>query len=272
MTPYERYCAQMKERGLKPTMNEVQLHEAWGIKTEADHIPLVARKSATGKRVEPSLHNHGANKKDTNPPLKVNLLDTPKPTSNELLQVLENRLNAKKKSPKLKAVKPPKIKAVKVPKPPKVSKPKAVLKYSTPEEKRLRTNMLYAERMKKKREAEGKTGRFLMESLSPEEQLEHKRIQRKQYREAHKAKYGVKVLNVEEIERKKQIAREWYARNREKRWIVRNEYIATNPEARALKNQAVRVWEEKNREHRREYSRQWALAKRKKLREETLAA
>ena len=251
MTPYERYCAQMKERGLKPTMTEAQIHEAFGIKTEDTHAPLVFRKSV----------------KQSKPQLK-----TDAPTANELLNVLTDRLKEKKETKKPKVVKPAKIKAVKVPKPPKISKPKVCLSLMTPEERRLHTNTLYTLRMKKKRESEGKTGRFLMESLSLEEQVEHKRIQRKQYRIAHKAKYGVKVLTPEENEHKKQIAREWYAQNREKRRLVRNEYMATNPEAKAKRSEAVHKWEEKNRDHRREYSRQWALAKRKKLREETLAA
>lgn len=260
MSPYENYCNSMKERGLKPTMTEAQLHEAWGIKSVDEYIPLVARKSATARNVQATLNNHVA---DVGKTIKKN-------EQASLLGVLKNRIKDKKKKPK--AVKLPKIKAVKPPKLPKVLKPKVDLKSMTPEEQRMHKNKLYAARVKKKREAEGKTGRFLMSSLSVEEQAQRKRLQRKQHRETSKTKHGVKVMTPEEMQRKREIANAWYAKNKEKRRLIRNEYMATNPEAKVKRNEAVRKWEEKNREHRREYARLWALEKRKRLREESLCA
>lgn len=268
MTPYERYCFIMLEKGLEPTMDEAELHKAWGIKIEdkEEHIPFVARNSSTARNVHATLNNHISN---TDKKVKKN-------DQSVLLGVLENRLKDKKKSPKPKAVKPPKIKVVKppkIPKPPKEPKPPKVnLKAMSPEERRIHTNTLYRLRMEKKRKEQGKAGRFLMSSLSAQEQEEHKKLQRKQYRETSKAKHGVKVMTPEEMQHKRDIANAWYAKNKEQRRIKRNEYIATNPEARIKRNEAVRKWEEKNREHRREYSRLWVLEKRKRLREETLCA
>lgn len=117
MTHHERYQAIMKEWGLEPTMNEAQVHEAWGIKSEEEeHIPLVARKSASRRNVEPTLENHGSSKGSSKTTLKINLLDTPSPSSSGLLDVLDNRINEKKK-PKAETLpkvpkpryKPPKI-------------------------------------------------------------------------------------------------------------------------------------------------------------------
>lgn len=268
MSPYERYCFIMIDKGLEPTMDEAQLHEAWGIKTEdkEEHIPFVARNSSTARNVSTTLNNHVT---DVGKKVKKN-------DQSVLLSVLENRLKDKKKFPKPKAVKPPKIKVVKppkIPKPPKEPKPPKVnLKAMSPEERRIHTNTLYRLRMEKKRKEQGKEGRLLMSSLSAQEQAEHKRLQRKLYREASKAKHGVKVMTPEEMQRKRDIANAWYAKNKEQRRIKRNEYMATNSEARIKRNEAVRKWEEKNREHRNEYSRQWASQKRKRLREETLCA
>ena len=61
MSPYyERYCSDCKKFGYKPTMTKKELHEAWGIKDEADHIPLVARQSkkGTAKNTIPTLETH----------------------------------------------------------------------------------------------------------------------------------------------------------------------------------------------------------------------
>lgn len=59
MTPYEKYCSEMKARGLKPTLSEPQLLEAWGIKPKEEvHIPFIARKSSSHKNVKPTLSEH----------------------------------------------------------------------------------------------------------------------------------------------------------------------------------------------------------------------
>lgn len=58
MTPYEKYCNSMKELGFKPTMTETQLHEAWGIKREDEHIPILVRPKKNDRLVAPSLEVH----------------------------------------------------------------------------------------------------------------------------------------------------------------------------------------------------------------------
>jgi len=102
VTPHERYQAMMKERGLEPTMDEAELHKAWGIKTEdkEEHIPFVARKSSTARNVHATLDNHVA---DVGKKVKKN-------DQSDLLGVLENRLKEKKKLPKQNAEKRPRVK------------------------------------------------------------------------------------------------------------------------------------------------------------------
>ena len=78
---YEAYLSEMKRlNATPPYMSEAQVLESAGIEIEdkEEHISFVARKSATGKRMEPSLHNHDQPKKMSKSPVKVNLLDIPK--------------------------------------------------------------------------------------------------------------------------------------------------------------------------------------------------
>jgi hypothetical protein len=78
---YEIYLNEMKRLGATPPyMSEAQVIESAGIEIEEEevHIPFVARQSATGKCIEPSLHNHEQPKKLSKPPVMVNLLDIPK--------------------------------------------------------------------------------------------------------------------------------------------------------------------------------------------------
>jgi hypothetical protein len=48
----------MKERGLKPTMSEAQLLEAWGIKTEEEHVPLLVRPKKDARLIHPTFKEH----------------------------------------------------------------------------------------------------------------------------------------------------------------------------------------------------------------------
>src|SRR3990167_6017661 len=78
---YETYLSDMKRLGATPPyMSEAQVLASAGIEIEEEevHIPFIARQSATGKCIEPSLHNHEQPKKLSKPPVMVNLLDIPK--------------------------------------------------------------------------------------------------------------------------------------------------------------------------------------------------
>lgn len=248
LTQYQKYCNLCEDKGIyNPYKTEADYNRAYGI-LEEEAVPLVLRSKHRSSiddhaRVVNQIRDARAKKKRET---RVETIKKPKAV----------------KPPKIKVVKPPK--EPKPPKPPKVTKPRANFKAMTPEEQRVHTNMLYAIRMKKKREAQGITGRFLMSSLSAEEQEEHKRLQRKKQREAYKLKHCNREKTPEQMQRKREVSNAWYAKNREECRIKRNEYLAKNPEARAKKNEAVRKWEEKNREHRLEYAREWAKKKRAK--------
>lgn len=87
---YETYLNEMKRLGATPPyMSEAQVIESAGIEIEEEevHIPFIARQSAAGKCIEPSLHNHEQPKKLSKPPVRVNLLDIPK------IDVEEEELN-----------------------------------------------------------------------------------------------------------------------------------------------------------------------------------
>lgn len=58
MKPYERYCSLMRERGLKPSMNEAQLLEAWGIKKDTISEALSIRPKRDARKVSASIGNH----------------------------------------------------------------------------------------------------------------------------------------------------------------------------------------------------------------------
>jgi len=103
---YAAYLADMKRLGATPPyMSQAQVLESAGIEIEKEeHIPFVARKSATARKIEPSLHNHEG--KQSKPILKVNLLDIPKSTED---------------------ISPPKPKAARQPRPKKPKKPPMTL-------------------------------------------------------------------------------------------------------------------------------------------------
>lgn len=70
---YKKYLDTLKSNGMKNGMTEKQWMEAVGINEEVEHVPFIARKSASHRNIVPTLSNHGTVK--THHPLKVNLMD-----------------------------------------------------------------------------------------------------------------------------------------------------------------------------------------------------
>jgi len=59
MSPhYERYLSDCKKLGYAGTLNQKELHKAWGIKDEEEHEPVIARKSSSLKKIKPTLQSH----------------------------------------------------------------------------------------------------------------------------------------------------------------------------------------------------------------------
>lgn len=57
MSPYEKYCADCKRLGYKPTMSEKQVNEAWGIGKSEEPI-FISRTSTSEKQMTPTMVNH----------------------------------------------------------------------------------------------------------------------------------------------------------------------------------------------------------------------
>ena len=55
---YERYCADCKKFGYKPTMTEAELHIAWGIKEEIIELPSLKIRPKNQRPITPTLENH----------------------------------------------------------------------------------------------------------------------------------------------------------------------------------------------------------------------
>lgn len=81
---YKEYCSFMESKGYTPVSEEIfnrdyrRKSEEEKAAEQIEHIPFIARQSATGKCIEPSLHNHERPKKLSKSPVRVNLLDIPK--------------------------------------------------------------------------------------------------------------------------------------------------------------------------------------------------
>lgn len=101
MSYYENYLSEMKRLKQKPPyMNKEEVRKAWGIETEDEHIPLIARKNYTARNVHATLDNHISH---VDKKVKKN-------DQSVLLSVLENRMKEKKKLPKQTAEKRPRVK------------------------------------------------------------------------------------------------------------------------------------------------------------------
>lgn len=223
MTPYEKYQYDCKAKGFKPTMTEKQLHEAWGIQKEV-HVPFVVRKSASNRNVIPTLENHGMAKVTAKTPLKINLLDIPKP------------------EPLPKVVKPKVIKTVMT----KEEKNAASLAryYATKEAKAQQTRERQLARYHAKKET---PKRVLYKDLTPEEIKERKKENKKRSYDKAKAagknpkRKLVSQLSAQELEERRAYNRA-YAQMPEQ-VQHRKEYRQKNKENILKQNQE---WRAKN--------------------------
>lgn len=91
---YQKYCDDLVRFNQPITMGEGEWNRAYGKKEEA--AVLIARKSDTRKNIEPTFANHD-----------------PKNPQTRILEILSNRIEAKEKSPKSKAVGTPRPKTSK---------------------------------------------------------------------------------------------------------------------------------------------------------------
>lgn len=103
---YKKYLDALASKNMKNPMSEKEWKKAIGIKEE-EQIQFVSRKSTGTRNIEPTLANHTLSKRSSNPQLKINLLDVPRPDVSQLLEVLEKRLKEKGSPPKPEAVTPP---------------------------------------------------------------------------------------------------------------------------------------------------------------------
>lgn len=115
---YKKYLDALASKNMKDPMSEKDWKKAVGIKEE-EQIQFVSRKSTGTRNIEPTLANHTLSKSSSNPQLKINLLDVPRPDVSQLLEVLEKRLRDKGSTPKPEAVTPPTPQKQKY-KPPKI--------------------------------------------------------------------------------------------------------------------------------------------------------
>lgn len=182
MTHYEKYCAQMRERGLEPTMNEPQLLEAWGIKQKDEPIMLVSRKGRGHRGIEPTLLNH-ENKPKWNP-IKVNLLDMPK---------------------KPKAVSTPQIRQSQRKKPIMTDKEKK-------EQKKARQRGYYEKKVG--REVKRRSAPMDLSHLITEEKRKHRLKQQKEYRDRRKAKGIKEVRSAKQKAQRNEYFKHYYERKK----------------------------------------------------------
>jgi len=93
MSPhFEKYCNECKKFGYAPTMNEKELHLAWGIKDEEIHVPFVARKSSIHKNIKPTLKAHIETTKKTKEE------SIPQIKNIDLIKVLDDLIKKPRKS------------------------------------------------------------------------------------------------------------------------------------------------------------------------------
>lgn len=201
MSPYENYCNSMKDRGLKPTMSEPQLLEAWGIKVEDDYKPFLARKSSSHKKIEPTLSNH-TSKSSSKPQLKINLLDIPKPDNSALILDLESRIAEKKtKKPKKLTRSPNQVDRIS-------------FKNMTDDEIKAHRSRLNKERRLRKKE-DGTLNTLCDEDIAKQREYARKYYHDNRDVQLQKQNDRRKNRTEEQKERVREEARKWQEKNRE---------------------------------------------------------
>jgi len=232
---YERYCADLKRFNQPITMDEKEWRQKYGI--EEKYTPFISRKSTTGKKVEPSLHNNETSKNMSKTPLKVNLLDIPKQDNSELMEELEKRIKEKKpraeKKERILTRRPNSV-------------PKTSLAGMSQEQKREHKNQLNKQRRAMEKE------KGIVHTRSEEQRAKQLAYSREYYeknKEVQREKERVRRANMSE----------------EKKLEIKLAYMKWQKENREHVNATARAWKAKNKEkisaQKKEYDRRRKEAK-----------
>lgn len=215
MTPYENYCNIMKERGMKPTMNEAQVHEAWGIKREEEHTPFLSLRSSIHKNIKPTLSVHIDLAKKPKEEIK------PHAKNEELLKKLESRIKKPRELRKKEVV-------------PRAPRPNS-LAHLSPDEKR-------AYHSKKRLELYHKS-----KVLKPKIPLTEE--QKKERKSEYSKSYIQKMKEIGKVRKKltdeqKEAQKLWKINNRRKRGILPRTKMSEEEKQKSIKEQSKR-WRDK---------------------------